>query len=284
VAVRSPLVVGLAMVAATVLASGCGDSTEQAQRPGPGNTGVPAGTPLRPYSGTLTVVDDGAVIDALDVAGCIVVRADNVTIRRTRVRGAPCDNGHQVDIGYGTYEGLVLEDVEIDGMNIGAKGAAIGNSNFTCRRCNIHRVGQGVAMTANVTVEDSWIHDLYQDGESHNEPIITLGGTNFVIRNNVLDIRNEGGASASLALYNAFERLDDVLVENNVFNGGSYCVYAGKTHGDNPVTNVRFLDNRFGRKYDPSCGIHGPYTAFEDGGGNVWSGNVWDDTGEPVGP
>jgi hypothetical protein len=221
------------------------------------------------------------------VSGCIVGHANNVTIRRTRVRGAPCDHTHQIDIGYGTYSGLVIEDVEIDGLNANAFGAGIGNNNFLCRRCNIHHVGQGASIGSNVTIVDSWIHDLAyspDNGGSHNEPIVALGGaSNVTLKNNNLEIdASHRGASASLALYNAYGPLNNFTVEGNVFNGGSYCLYAGYTHGANPVTNMRFVNNRFGRAEFARCGRYGPLTGYRSGGGNVWSGNVWDDTGAPV--
>src|SRR5262249_23250151 len=53
--------------------------------PDASNTGVPAGTTLTP-SGSLTITQAGAVIDALDVTGSVTVDAPNVTIKRTRIR------------------------------------------------------------------------------------------------------------------------------------------------------------------------------------------------------
>ena len=253
--------------------------------PGPGNTGVPAVLVLRP-SGTITVTQPGTVIDGLDVSGCIIVRASNVTIKNTRVRGSSCDNGHNIDTGYGQYSGIVIQDVEIDGRNANAFGAGIGNSGFTCLRCNIHNVGQGANISDNVVIQDSWIHDVYYANGSHNEPVVSNGGSNLVIRHNTLSGNPTNGTSSALSLYGDFDQIRNVLVENNLFNGGSYCVYAGSVPGKPyPVAaNTRFLNNTFGRMYYPSCGEYGPATAYASGNGNAWSGNVWADTGTPVTP
>ncbi len=54
--------------------------------PGPNNTGVPAGTKLRPIHGDRTITKRGKVVDGWDVSGCINVAALGVTIKNTRAR------------------------------------------------------------------------------------------------------------------------------------------------------------------------------------------------------
>ena len=69
--------------------------------PNASNTGVPAGVSLKP-SGSITVTQNGAVLDGLDVSGSIRVQANNVTIKRTRIRNpggqaitvSPSTSGH----------------------------------------------------------------------------------------------------------------------------------------------------------------------------------------------
>ena len=230
--------------------------------------------------------ENGAVIDGLEVFGCIRVRANNVTIRNTRVHGPGCDNRNLISVGYGTYSGLLIEDVEIDGHNRDSFGAAIGAAGYTCRRCNIHGVGQGANMTGDVVVEDSYIHDIYYADGSHNEALISGGGSNIVVRGNNLEGTPTPGTSSTISLYGDFSQIRDVLVENNLFNGGGYCVYAGSVSSKPyPVAeNTRFLNNVFGSKFDATCGWYGPVTAYQSGNGNAWSGNVWQDSGLPVNP
>lgn len=252
-------------------------------------TGVLAGSVLASMSGRIVLSTPGQVFENKDVAGCIVVKASNVTIRNVRVRGASCDNQHQIDTGYGAYAGILIEDVEVDGMSTSGYGAGIGNSGFTCRRCNIHHVGQGINMSNDVVVEDSYIHNMISEGNpattgSHNEAIISNGGSGFVIRHNYLDGETKN-ASSSLSLYGDFSRISNVIVEQNLFNGGGFCVYGGSVPGKPyPVaSNTKFVNNRFGQRYYGSCGYYGPVTSFSSANGNVWSGNVWDSSGAPVG-
>src|SRR5262249_27060317 len=107
--------------------------------------------------------------------------------------------------------------------------------------------------------------------------------------NNLLcDARGDsnGGCSAAFSLYGDFAQIDNVLVQENLFNTyGSYCTYAGALPKNYPhATNVRYMGNHFGRIFEPNCGFYGPVTGWEWNAGNVWSGNVWDDSGVPVTP
>ena len=251
-----------------------------ASYPGPTNTGVPAGTSLLPSAG-FTVTEAGAVIQDLDVEGCIQVRASNVTIRRTRVRGS-CFNG-AIDTGYGEVSGVLIEDVEIDGGNQDANAALLGNSGFTCRRCNIHHGGSGIRMTSDVVIEDSWVHDLYGADDSHNSGVGSNGGSNFTLRRNNIDCGALPNCSGAFVLYGDFNQITDVLAEGNLFNGGGFCVYGGSVAGKaHPVArNVRFHDNAFGRSVFARCGYYGPVNSW-GGSPHEWTGNYWADTRQPL--
>jgi hypothetical protein len=250
--------------------------------PGPSNTGVPPGTALRP-SGDITINTAGTVIDGLDVSGCILVRASNVTIKRTRVRGA-CWGG-AIDTDYGAYRNIMISDVEIDGLGQMPQAALLGNNGFTCLRCNIHHGGRAVSMGGDVVIQDSWLHDEVSGPGTHNTAAGSNGGSNMTVRHSVLDINTPEGASAALSFYGDFSPVDNITVDNNLFNGGAYCTMAGSVEGKPypQATNVRYTNNHFGRKYAANCGQYGP-VAFFDGSaqGSVWSGNVWDDTGAPI--
>ena len=50
--------------------------------PGPTTTGVPAGTALTVMTGDQHLTTAGAVLDAVDLKGCTVIDADNVTVRQ----------------------------------------------------------------------------------------------------------------------------------------------------------------------------------------------------------
>jgi hypothetical protein len=242
--------------------------------PSASTTGVPAGTTLKP-SGSITVTTPGAVIQGLDIKGDVYIRAANVTLKNSRVTG-------RVDTGdsAGKYPGTLIQRVEVIGpYNSAADGGfpAVGYTDLTCDGCNIRGWGKGAGLVANVTIKNSWIHDLVVHGDpanggSHNEAIISLGGSNFTVTGNRLDSGSAPNFSASLALYSQMETIRNVTVSNNLFNGGGYCLYAGSTNGKT-ATNAKFTNNTFGTSVFPKCGSFGPVTSYTAGNGNVWTGN-----------
>jgi len=215
------------------------------------------------------------VINALDIDGDVVVRASNVTIRNSRISGR-VDNGDQ-----NAYKNTVIQRSEVIGP-YDAKAdqgiAGVGFTGYTCDGCNVRGWGKGFGMSADVTIKNSWVHDIVvfgdpANGGSHNEAILSLGGTNLTILNNRLDAGDAPNASASLALYSQWEAYKNVLVQGNLFDGGGYCLYAG-LGGSYGASNTKFINNTFGTKYSPRCGWYGPAVAYDPGNGNQWTGNV----------
>lgn len=230
------------------------------------NTGVIPGTKLRP-SEELTVTEEGAVVENLDINGCLKVEAPKVTVRNTRIRGEDCDNVVELE---DNAKGAVLEDVEIDGGgNPDANGVAF--SEYTLRRGYIHGVGDGAKAGDNTTIESTYIHDLAHVEGSHNDGIQVSSGSNVVLRGNrVVNGHNQTGAifvGADLG------DISDVLVEANWLDGGGYTVYAGDGN-KGKATGVRIVNNVFGRGAE-----HGPKTT--EGDGIQWSGNRYVD-GEEI--
>ena len=247
------------------------------------NTGVPEGTTLKPYDGPLRVTVPGTVIDGYEISGTLVIDASDVTIKNSRVTG-------RIDTGDANKNPRTLiQRVEIIGpYNSAADGgfAAVGYTGFTCDGCNVRGWGKGFALVEDVVVKNSWVHDIVVHGDpgnggSHNETIISLGGSNFQILNNRLDAGDAPNVSASLALYSQMEAFNNVLVKGNLFDGGGYCVYAGLA-GSYGASNTKFIDNTFGNKYSSKCGGYGPAIAFQTGNGNAWTGNVLQSSGASV--
>lgn len=262
--------------------------------PGPANTGVPTGTVLAP-SGSISVTVDGTVINALDVTGYIYINANNVTVKNTRIRdGSLSYAGYQVRVESG-HTSVLIEDTEIDGLmktsaNNPNDGDGISGRGFTALRDNIHGspVGIGVGdATSQVLVQDTWIHDLYQTALSHNQDFLTNGSTGGItLRHNTLS--NPIDEVSAISLFGDFAPVQNVTVDNNLLNGGDFGVYGGhdpsKPYGTQDA-NVKFTNNHFGRTFYATCSLFGPVTAFSSASaGNVWSGNVWDDTGVIVPP
>ena len=107
--------------------------------PGATTTGVPEGTTLTPVNGRLVITKAGSIVDGKDINGCVEVKANDVTIKRSRIR---C-TGYYTVRQYAEYSGLVIEDSEIDGLR-STKSVGVAFGRYTLRRVDIHGVEDGV--------------------------------------------------------------------------------------------------------------------------------------------
>jgi hypothetical protein len=217
-------------------------------------------------SGSIVITKAGTVIDGLDIAGSVVVKADDVTIKRTRVSSnAPWA------IRVMSARRLKVTDVEI----VGATGceAGIAFNNYTATRVDMHGCEDGFRVGKDTLVEDSWIHDLDRNKGAHNDGIQASDGTNIVIRHNV--IAHIKAQTSAILIKADFADVDGVLIEDNELNGGSYVIYvrdAKQWH----TRNATIRNNRIGRDY-----LFG-YLSYDIP--PTWTGNTWLDTGEPIPP
>lgn len=246
VVVAAALGAGLMSCSARVeLPSGgsTGSPVPSATTTGP-STGVPPGQVLTPSAG-LTVREEGAVLDGLDVDGCVRVLADDVTIRNTRIRCAEASRDLVVEVG-DDADGLVVEDSEISGEGVVEVG--VGWTRYTLRRVDVHSVNDGARFGHRVTIEDSWIHDMTRIGDLHPDALQTTSASDVVIRGNVLDPTNSatgdlGNAGLMLGSETGTKAVRDVLVEDNRFDGGNYSL---NVRGDIEADGVVIRRNTFG--------------------------------------
>jgi hypothetical protein len=172
--------------------------------------------------------------------------------------------------------GTTIEDVEIDGKNVEMMG--LDGLNFTAKRVNIHRTTNGFRIFSNTTIIDSYVHDLFVDPNAFDPHLSALGsnaGANFTIRHSSFDCFGVRGCSGALVMYNQ-PNMDNVLVEQSYFKGGSFCVYPGGPNG----TNVDFINNRF----DRACQTYsyGPFASRTTDQASRWENNVWHDTNQLI--
>jgi Right handed beta helix region len=242
--------------------------------PGPSNTGVPPGTRLRP-SGTVVVTEPGTVIEGLDITGTLDIRADDVEVRRTRIRTSG-DDWTVVGIEEGRT-GIVIEDCEIDGLGTSGwpEGGTTGiqGEGVTVRRCDIHSVGDAMKAGSDTVFEDNWVHDLAAAGEPHYDGFqFDGGGGNVVVRHNTISMPDQTGA---VNIGNTFGPISNVLVEDNLLSGGTYTVYVDAVHGSDPITGVQLINNRFGWHQYGAVLVRNVTLAAS-------SGNVDHETGAPI--
>jgi hypothetical protein len=244
--------------------------------PDASNTGwQPTGAKLTTSGVDLTadaefqILDDGAVIDSKDIRGCVSIKANNVTIKRSRVR---CDSYFPIRI-YEGFKNAVIEDTEIDGMNSGTTNAAVGFDNYTLRRANIHSLGEGPHMGGNVLIENSYVHDLASCDICHNDAVQSSGALDVVLRHNTF-INDAMGKNAVVRIATEQGESHNFLVENNLLAGGNFAVQV-RSQGHGFPVNVRVIGNRIVPTWR-----FGPFDVTD--GTIETTGNYRDDTLEPV--
>ncbi|GAA3579194.1 hypothetical protein GCM10022197_40850 [Microlunatus spumicola] len=241
--------------------------------PDAGSTGVPTGVSLSAYTGPSTITRDGTVIDGKKITSCLVIKADDVTIKNSLLQSGQCFFNVLSDEG---NTGLTLTDVEIDGQGNTGGDSAINGGGYTCLRCDIHGTVDGLKAQSGVVVRDSFIHDLAQSRDSHNDGIQTLGTTSLKILHNRIVI---GGSATSAIILstNAADQIRNVQIDGNLLGGGAYTVYGGY---DSPsvagkVSNIAITNNRFTTAIFAKSGAFGPLTSADSP--VVVSGNTWYD-------
>jgi hypothetical protein len=239
--------------------------TASTGRPNATNTGVPAGRTLRAHNGDLVVTTPGQVVDGVDVRGTIIVKADNVVIKNTRVRGRAATFTTPLIHMKSGNRNLTVVDSELVPDTRSPYLYGIIGWNFTLTRVEIQRVVDGVHIIGpNVTVRSSWIHNLNHfesdpnrgGGASHDDGVQIQVGSNLRILDNTI----EGAWNAAIQVTQDRGRTGDLHITGNYLDGGMCTVnLAEKAYG--PLQGVVITSNVFGRStrvYD--CAIVNPIT------------------------
>jgi hypothetical protein len=230
-------------------------------------------------TGSVTLRNSGQVLENVEVNGCITVAAgaDNVTIRNVLVRSKDCSFMLINDDG---AKNLNVIDTEFDGMGNSGGDSAVGGYNYTLTRVNIHGTSDGAKLGDNVTIQDSYVHDLAITDDSHNDGLQGLDGTNITIKHNTLIVKDGGTSAIILGVTgNDSWKLNNVSIDNNLLGGGAWTVYGGYEVGSDPVdrvSNIYIKNNKFTTQIFPRSGAYGPLTSI-DRPAVTASGNVWYD-------
>lgn len=215
---------------------------------------------LRP-SGTVTITQNDAVVENLDVSGSIVVRADRVTVRNCRVRGSSSRsliyqdrvNGYQ-------HKGLIVEhcDVEVTGSALGGIGYL--GRECTVRFCHVHgreadgiKIEEGSSQKPSV-YEWNYVHMTKAPGsQAHLDGMQASADSHWLVRNSVIDMPAESGGNAAILAqcWNGAANSQETnwSVRNNYLRGGNFTLYTSGGKDTKPnystPTNVVVVGNVF---------------------------------------
>jgi len=261
-------------VAVPSLTTGGGTSTTTCplpKFPDASCTGVPASATLTTVNGDVTITKSGTVIDGQDIHGCVDVQVAGVTIKNSRIT---CPSGLAIitDAGARTAGAarLTVQDTQIicgdtDGST------ALGDINLNAFRLNISKCENGFDVDSDADIEDSYIHDLHQSSLAHTDGLQSSNGTNVTINHNTF-YANDGTSAININNSSSGPHTSNATVSNNLLAGGAYTLYCPI-----PTTiNVQIINNHFSNIFFPKIGQYGPSS---DCGGEVQSGNVYQESG-----
>ena len=244
-----------------------------------GCTGVPAGwSPQTTVNGDLVITESfiaskpNRTLENYLVTGVLDVRANNVTIRNTRVYGR-IDNF----VTNTVYGPMLIEDSEVvlpTGQTVSDNyESAIGVANFTCVRCKVTgraeawRVGASSYPGAGpVTIKDSYaklqVTQAQCDAvDPHGDGIQGYGGNFATIQHNTIDQRDDPCPTAPIFIPD--QDNEGANVTDNLLAGGGYSL---RLWGGNfpTVTGNKIVNATYGYgPVDVDCSLIG-----------TWSGNA----------
>ena len=273
-----------AYVAGVSLAGVQSSAPPSTAKPGPSNTGVPAGTSLTVHQGDLTVTKDGTVIDALDIHGGLYIKANNVTITRTLVRGGPASaNSLALVAAWWGFKGIKISDSTLKADTFSLTIDGLSGSNITASRLNISNVVDTVKVIGpNFTLQDSWLHDNFHSendphqssGATHDDNVQVEGGDNILIQHNTL--ANAHNAAVMVTQNNRVT--SNLHIRNNWISGGACSINMTQRAKGGPILGTSISGNRFsGGTYGNTCPMLIPATSPVS-----ITDNVWDATDAPA--
>jgi hypothetical protein len=243
--------------------------------PDASNTGVPSGVTLTNYTGPMTIPAN-TVIDGKNITGCLSIAGAGVVIKNSKIHG---DCGYVIDsVAAGTP--LTIQDSEI--YCTGDGGTGIGEENLTVVRANIHSCENGFDINTKFTLQDSYIHDLYQSDVAHSDGAqFWAGATSLLINHNTIYAGgNYNGTivngTSAMIFPSGDGAVTNATISNNLLAGGAYSLYCVQNgHG----TNFAVTNNRFSTVWASKGGAYGPWTDCED---ETHSGNKWYESGVAI--
>jgi hypothetical protein len=246
-------------------AGGCAPNPSACGFPDSTNTGVPAGVKLTAKTGDMAIKTAGATISGIDLQGCIRIYVTNVTIKNSKIH---CGGPYGVFSYEGDYTGggALIEDTEIDCMNTQATG--IGSYGYKALRVDVHGCENGFIIDYGVTVQDSYVHEMFTGNGGHSDGIQMGGNNDLIIHNTVFNL-SDGGTSAIIS---DPSNMSNTTISDNLLAGGGYSLYCPRTTS----SNVTVTSNRFGKIFSSKGGSFAAWVYCDQVA--MVKANVWDDT------
>ena len=275
------------------------------------NTGVPAGTRLYRVpqdvtgplpdgstgsgwswsSGSGITLNSGAVLKSVVYTGGLAVRTSNVTVEDSDITTSG-ENSWAISLWHASSPTIRNNNLHGtgsmpgNGCDAGVRDIYNDSTHLVLTGNNIWFCATGLNNYANGgSIERNYIHDFAfttAAAANHFDGIqLEVGnGAATLLQDNTIVMSPP--QTAPIILSNDYGGTEtNRTISHNLLAGGGYCFYGGA----NPkATKITFTANSFSRLYHSTCGMFGFNAYWTSGSDNVWSGNIWDDTGAPVQP
>jgi len=265
------------------------------------NTGVPAATVLRTVPGQVSsgpgwayekagyveVFGNGATLSDLYIPFNVDVSASGVTIDDVKV--ATSGTG-SFGISLRHTAGVTIENSDIyspagdDRLQYGIDDVYADSTGTLIKGDQIHDTADGIQINEG-DVTRNYIYNMKADAGDHVDGLLSTSGSTpanpLTISGNT--ILNPVDQTSDIALYQDFGPQGNATISGNLLAGGGYSIYGGDSGPATP-TNIVITGNRFSPRYYPTGGAYGPVAYAATGTGDVWSGNIWDNTLRTVNP
>lgn len=227
---------------------------------------------------------DGAVLQNLYIPYNVDVTASNVTIKDVRI----VETGESFGVSLRHVKNVTIENSEVSSPDSGDQRLMVGIkdiygdcSGTVVQDNNIWHTATGIQIYAGL-IQDNYIHDVGFKAGDHTNGMTVNGSTDpLTIRHNTVLV--EMAQTDAISLFEDVGVEANKIIDNNLVAGGGYSIYGGQNTGGPQAFNIQITNNRFSRIYFANGGYYGYATAYSSQApGNVWSGNIWDDTGRSI--
>ena len=251
-------------------------------KPSSATTGVKPGSTLTRHDGDITITKDGTALANLDIHGFVTVRAKNVTISNSIVRGGKSKGVTTGLITNYGFAGLVITDTRVVPEFPSVYFDGIKGSEFTARRVHVSGGVDSVKIHGNnVSIENSLLENTNYyasdpaqgGGATHNDNVQILNGQNLRLTGNTIR-----GATNFAVLGAASKGNTNLVLSGNWLDGGHCTVKLQLLNGYSETATV--TNNKFGPNRKISSCAFTAYPAVR----LTASGNTFELTGAVVKP
>ena len=226
--------------------------------------------------------DDGQfVIENKYIIGGLKISAANVTVRNCYLEAS---YGHFASMNVNTTGVIMMEqgssaiisNCELNGLAGVMGGIFYNGDSVAVLKCNIYGSCDGVLMwdyenrsngksNNNFLIQDNYMHSFSNYvSNGHTDGFHIHGANTGHIKHNHID-NPPPVATSGILSFSDWRAVYGIMIENNLWAGGSYTIYVGDRNNKYPYHNVWLLNNVFSNRYYPQCAAYG-----------VWSGTPTD--------